>query len=154
LVRSNQGVAIKGVNMSETASGTEEWATGVQGESSSPQGIGVIGQAVSLTGQVAGVAGVTRSPAGWGGIFINEGGGALLAATGDNTDLTNLPFRVENDGTTLVGPFLGLKPIDSPGTCAEGNEGYIYFDDSINELCFCPGVGGVWLPVDGSGTCD
>jgi hypothetical protein len=162
-VSSNEGVAVRGINSATTASGTDNWATGVSGHSRSPQGIGVMAQAESQTGQNVGVAGVTQSPDGWGGIFINEGGGSLIAATGDNTDLDNLPFEVENDGTTHIGgdmhidgsthigALLTLTPFDAIDICDSSSKGWVYFDESVNELCFCNGA--AWSQVDGGGAC-
>lgn len=55
-------------------------------------------------------------------------------------------------GTVLVmGGHLGLYAGSIPGTCSASEEGEAYYDDNLNEPCFCNGS--TWTPFDGSGTC-
>ncbi len=43
------------------------------------------------------------------------------------------------------------NPTDSPGTCDGTTEGRMYYDDSLDEPCFCNGTG--WRQFDGGGAC-
>jgi hypothetical protein len=151
VVSSDEGIGVVGYNAATTSSSTDEWAFGVQGTSLSPKGVGAVGVCEADSGQNAGVVGITRSASGWGGFFTNEDGGSLIGASNDPSDLGTLEFEVTNDGTVYTAGFLALKPFDGPATCDGTREGYVYFDDSINELCVC--TGSSWVAVDGSGTC-
>ncbi|MCH8147265.1 MAG: hypothetical protein IH987_04620 [Planctomycetes bacterium] len=55
----------------------------------------------------------------------------------------------------IAGTVSGLKsmsmvPTDSPGVC--DTKGVLYYDDSLNELCFCNGTS--WIQIDGGGSCE
>ncbi len=43
------------------------------------------------------------------------------------------------------------NPTDSPGSCDTSTEGNFYYDDSLDEPCFCNGSD--WRQFDGGGTC-
>lgn len=89
-----------GVGVSALASGDGS-AIGIKGESTAEVGKGVWGMASSSTGGNIGVYGRTNSSSGFGGAFVNAGGGALLVAD-DDTDHTNLRFRVTNVGNVYA----------------------------------------------------
>ena len=44
-----------------------------------------------------------------------------------------------------------FTPTDTPDTCNAGNEGSLYYDNSLNEFCDCDGSS--WAQVDGGGAC-
>lgn len=139
------GMGVRGEAKATTAAPEPgDFAIGVGGSSDSPTGIGVLGEAQAASGLALGVVGYSNSPGGIGGIFINEGGGLLLAAN-DASAPDNLEFAVDAAGTVL------LLPTDSPTACSGSLTGAIYFDASLNELCFCNGAS--WQQVDGGGAC-
>ena len=95
-----------GVGVSALASGNGS-AIGIRGESTAEVGKGVWGMASSSTGGNIGVYGRTNSSSGFGGAFVNAGGGALLVAD-DDSDHTDLRFRVTNVGNVYTdGAFTG-----------------------------------------------
>ncbi len=55
------------------------------------------------------------------------------------------------DIPTLEVDTLRSNPTDSPGTCNATTEGRFYYDDSLDEPCFCNGSG--WTQFDGGGAC-
>lgn len=61
----------------------------------------------------------------------------------------------ESDGTInmRINPAgtVRFTPTDSPDTCNAGNEGSLYYDNSLNEFCDCDGSS--WAQVDGGGAC-
>jgi hypothetical protein len=150
---SPEGTGVRGMNLATDPSPGSDRATGVKGSTTSPDGVGVTGIAESPTGENAGVVGVATSPSGWGGLFFNESGGSLIAATSTPTNLATLDFEVESDGTVRLTGFLALTPFDSPPACTDVQRGWVYFDDSMNALCVCPGGSGPWARVDGGGSC-
>jgi hypothetical protein len=114
----------------------------------------VSGVAESTTGVNAGVVGTAMSSQGWGGFFHNEGGGPLLAATEDHEDLNTLEFEVRNDGTLAITGPLALTPMASgPTTCDNSTKGWVYYDSSVDAICFCSDAGG-WKTIDGTSDCD
>ena len=71
-------------------------------------------------------------------------------------------FLVESDGNVGIGDstpgqkleitsVMRLTPTDSPGACTASQEGSLYYDDSLGELCDCDGSS--WAQVDGGGAC-
>lgn len=50
-----------------------------------------------------------------------------------------------------VSSVIRSTPTDSPGTCDPTTEGAMYYDDSMNEPCFCNGSS--WRQFDGGGGC-
>ena len=71
-------------------------------------------------------------------------------------------LRVDRDGRVGIGTtspvqkldvnaVMHLNPIDSPGACDSGVRGSVYYDDSMNEPCFCNGS--AWVQFDGGGNC-
>ena len=44
-----------------------------------------------------------------------------------------------------------FTPTDAPSFCDTNLEGGLYYDASLNEMCFCNG--GTWRQVDGGGFC-
>lgn len=73
----------------------------------------------------------------------------VLATSGES-----LSFG-ESDGTInlRVNPAgtVRFTPTDTPDTCNAGNEGSLYYDNSLNEFCDCDGLS--WAQVDGGGAC-
>ncbi len=65
--------------------------------------------------------------------------------------------EIQADGAAGIhykGSHLTLSPTDSPLACSAGratHAGRIYFDDSLNEPCYCDGSS--WQQMDGGGTC-
>lgn len=61
----------------------------------------------------------------------------------------------ESDGTInmRINPAgtVRFTPTDTPDTCNAGNEGSLYYDNSLNEFCDCDGSS--WAQVDGGGAC-
>ena len=53
--------------------------------------------------------------------------------------------RIRAAGTVI------FAPTDTPATCNGGNEGGIYYDNSLNEFCDCDGSS--WAQIDGGGAC-
>lgn len=69
---------------------------------------------------------------------------------GDDTILGEIEGS-EGAGVNYKGELVTLDPTDSPPTCTASREGAIYYDDSLNELCFCNAS--AWGQVDGGGSC-
>lgn len=83
-------------------------AFGVFGISYSVDGSGVHGRADATSGPGFGVFGRSRSAAGVGGVFVNDGGGLLIAA--DNAaapNLNALEFAVDNVGNVSAQSYAG-----------------------------------------------
>ena len=54
--------------------------------------------------------------------------------------------------TTLeVTSVIKSTPTDAPGTCDANSEGGMYYDNSMNEPCFCDAAN--WVQFDGGGNC-
>lgn len=100
--------SVNGRGVFGEASAATGSAFGVFGISASVDGHGVHGRADALTGATFGVFGRSRSPGGVGGLFVNDGGGLLLAA--DNVaapGLGFLEFSVDNSGNVIAESFAG-----------------------------------------------
>lgn len=83
-------------------------AIGVRATTQSTSGIGVSGYAAANSGATLGFYGLSQSPAGAGGLFTNDGGGLLLAASNASTPtLAGLEFSVDNDGDVLARSYAG-----------------------------------------------
>jgi len=83
-------------------------AYGVFGVSASTSGHGVSGRSDALTGNGFGVFGRGRSPTGAGGMFVNDGGGLLIAADDAAApNLAALEFSVDNDGNVVAESYAG-----------------------------------------------
>ncbi len=76
--------------------------------------------------------------------LVTSAGGAYFSGKvgiGTKTPETNL--HVNN--------ILKLTPTDSPSSCPVVGKGSIYFDNDMNEPCFCDGTS--WKQFDGGGSC-
>lgn len=83
-------------------------AIGVRATTQSTLGIGVSGSAFANSGATLGILGLSESPAGAGGLFLNNGGGLLLAASNASTPtLAGLEFSVDNDGDVVAKSYAG-----------------------------------------------
>lgn len=83
-------------------------AIGVVASSQSTSGIGVSGYAAANSGATLGFYGLAQSAAGAGGLFQNNGGGLLLAASNGSTPtLSGLEFSVDNDGDVAAKSYAG-----------------------------------------------
>ncbi|MBP6438548.1 MAG: hypothetical protein KA280_03690 [Thermomonas sp.] len=83
-------------------------AIGVRASTQSTSGIGVSGSAFANSGPALGIYGLSNSLAGAGGLFSNDGGGLLLAASNASTPtLAGLEFSVDNDGDVVAKSFAG-----------------------------------------------
>ncbi len=71
-------------------------------------------------------------------------------------------IALQQDGNVGIGtktPITKLEvsyviratPTDTPGNCDATTEGAMYYDDSLNQPCFCNGTN--WLQFDGGGGC-
>jgi hypothetical protein len=58
-------------------------------------------------------------------------------------------------GNELIsGGVIKMTATTTPGNCnTNTNVGSIYYDESLNEPCFCDGVGPNWTQFDGDGAC-
>lgn len=82
-----------------------------------------------------------------GGGWTHSGLGVLLSQSTDNVGIgaTNPTAKLE------VSYILRLTPTDAPGYCTSDLQGGVYFDQVLNEPCFCDGE--YWYQFDGGGLC-
>lgn len=78
---------------------------------------------------------------------IAESGTTNGLTISSGVDITLSP----TSGAVYLSDALVLNPTDSPVACAGGTEGAIYYDASVNEICFCNGSS--YAQVDGGGAC-
>lgn len=69
-----------------------------------------------------------------------------------NTSTGNVGIGTNNPVAKLeVSSVIRSTPTDSQGTCSAAIRGGMYFDNSMNEPCFCDGTN--WKQFDGGGIC-
>ena len=85
-------------------------------------------------------------------------GGAFKADSSDNTLVVDaasnsVGIGVTNPNAKLeVSSVIKSTPTDAPGACDINTRGGMYYDDSMNEPCFCNGT--EWRQFDGDGVCN
>jgi hypothetical protein len=113
---------------------------GVWGEATGGSSVGVSGKGVYVGTYGEGDYGVYAYGTTYGLFAYSEGEAGHFIG---NVNVT---------GNVTVGGLLKLSNTDSPGTCNTVSEGSVYYDASLNEPCYCDGVGG-WKQFDGGGAC-
>ena len=91
------------------------------------------------------------------GIRAYSGSGTALEGVTDSGYAATFTGGNVGIGTTSPATMLEVSsvirstPTDSPGSCNSSIEGAMYYDDSLNEPCFCNGT--AWQQFDGGGGC-
>lgn len=84
--------------------------------------------------------------------FFARGNGRI--GWGDGAGTEDVVLVRDSTATVRVeSGALGFKPTDTPITCGNNNGGALYFDLSLNELCFCDAVQNKWCKVSSPATC-
>jgi len=86
-------------------------------------------------------------------------GAASAGASGWQAGVSGLYYVEGNVGIGTATPTASLEvtglirytPSLIPFTCEQGIRGSVYFDDFLNELCYCNGES--WMQLDGGGIC-
>lgn len=100
---SNNGPGVFG-----QATAPSGFTVGVAGNASSTAGTGISGFATAASGVTVGALGASLSASGVGGLFLNAGGGLLLAAANDlNSPPATAQFRVGTDGDVFARSYRG-----------------------------------------------
>jgi len=70
------------------------------------------------------------------------------------TQMISTPYAFHAHSADLAysGELFRLIPVPVPPACDTTGRGIVYYDSSLNELCFCNGSG--WFQVDGGGACE
>ena len=95
-----------GTGVAGNANATTGSTQGVWGQSVSTSGTGVYGKASATSGKTIGVEGISASSSGTAGVFNNTGGGKVLSAQTNGTEV----FSINGSGVTQVGTQGELTP--------------------------------------------